>query len=51
MTLVLEADGTEVEDDEYLETLQPHVSLVILKNGERWEGGKQTNYLEFFYTM
>ncbi|XP_017768972.1 PREDICTED: DNA fragmentation factor subunit alpha-like [Nicrophorus vespilloides] len=36
ITVVLEADGTEIDDDEYFATLEPHTSLMILKMDEKW---------------
>ncbi|XP_013182053.1 PREDICTED: uncharacterized protein LOC106128289 isoform X2 [Papilio xuthus] len=34
--LVLESDGTQVEDGEYWRTLPPHTVLLLLRAGERW---------------
>ncbi|XP_014368708.2 uncharacterized protein LOC106718994 isoform X1 [Papilio machaon] len=34
--LVLESDGTQVEDGEYWRTLPPHTVLLLLRTGERW---------------
>ncbi|XP_050304783.1 uncharacterized protein LOC126742218 isoform X3 [Anthonomus grandis grandis] len=34
--LVLEADGTQVEDAEYFRTLPPNSVLLLLRPGERW---------------
>ncbi|GLV31811.1 DNA fragmentation factor-related protein 1 [Carabus blaptoides fortunei] len=36
VTVVLEADGTEIDDEEYFATLEAHTSLMILNEGERW---------------
>ncbi|KAI5634461.1 CIDE-N domain-containing protein [Phthorimaea operculella] len=34
--LVLESDGTQVEDGEYWRTLPPNTVLLLLRSGERW---------------
>ena len=34
--LVLESDGTQVEDGEYWRTLPPNTVLLLLRPGERW---------------
>lgn len=34
--LVLESDGTQVEDGEYWRTLPPNTVLLLLRTGERW---------------
>ncbi|XP_045446021.1 uncharacterized protein LOC123654104 [Melitaea cinxia] len=34
--LVLESDGTQVEDGEYWRTLPPNTVLLLLRQGERW---------------
>ncbi|XP_065174178.1 uncharacterized protein Drep2 isoform X4 [Atheta coriaria] len=34
--LVLESDGTQVEDAEYFRTLPPNTILLLLRPGERW---------------
>ena len=39
---VLESDGTEVDDEEYFQTIEPHTPLVILQPGEQWHGSKFT---------
>ncbi|KAF5307312.1 hypothetical protein FQR65_LT07028 [Abscondita terminalis] len=36
VTVVLEVDGTEIDDDEYFATLEPHTSLMILKEEQKW---------------
>lgn len=36
MRLVLESDGTQVEDAEYFRTLPPNSVLLLLRPGERW---------------
>jgi len=35
-TVVLEADGTEIDDDEYFATLEPHTSLMVLTKDQKW---------------
>lgn len=34
--LVLESDGTQVEDGEYFRTLANNTVLLLLRQGERW---------------
>lgn len=34
--LVLESDGTQVEDGEYWRTLPPNTVLLLLRPGQRW---------------
>ncbi|XP_076251263.1 DNA fragmentation factor subunit alpha-like [Rhynchophorus ferrugineus] len=34
--VVLEADGTEIDDEEYFATLEPNTSLMILANNQKW---------------
>lgn len=36
LTVVLEADGTEIDDEEYFATLDPNTSLMVLTNEEKW---------------
>lgn len=36
ITVVLEGDGTEIDDEEYFATLEAHTSLMILTGTERW---------------
>lgn len=36
MRLVLECDGTQVEDGEYFRTLANNTVLLLLRQGERW---------------
>ncbi|XP_066602826.1 vacuolar protein-sorting-associated protein 36 isoform X2 [Prorops nasuta] len=36
VSLVLESDGTQVEDGEYLKTLANNTILLLLRHGERW---------------
>ncbi|KAL3277016.1 hypothetical protein HHI36_012378 [Cryptolaemus montrouzieri] len=36
ITIVLESDGTEIDDEEYFATLEPHTSLMILTKDEKW---------------
>lgn len=35
-TVVLEADGTEIDDEEYFATLDPNTSLMILTGNQSW---------------
>ena len=34
--VVLEEDGTEVDDDEYFQTLDPNTTLMLLYQEDRW---------------
>lgn len=36
LTLVLEEDGTEVDDEEYFRFLQPNSVFLLLQEGESW---------------
>ncbi|XP_034937167.1 DNA fragmentation factor subunit alpha-like [Chelonus insularis] len=36
LTIVLEQDGTEVDDEEYFATLEKNTSLMILQGNEKW---------------
>ncbi|KOB64719.1 Cell death activator CIDE-B [Operophtera brumata] len=36
LTVALESDGTEVDDEEYFSTLDPDTSLMILHGNEKW---------------
>lgn len=36
ITIVLESDGTEIDDDEYFGTLDPNISLMILSENQTW---------------
>ena len=36
ISLVLESDGTQVEDGEYFKSLSNNTILLILRYGERW---------------
>lgn len=36
ITVVLEADGTEIDDDEYFATLEANTSLMILVGEQKW---------------
>ncbi|KAJ9591877.1 hypothetical protein L9F63_001600, partial [Diploptera punctata] len=43
--IVLEQDGTEVDDDEYFSTMERNTTLMILINDQRWlPPGKITEY-------
>ncbi|XP_044739653.1 DNA fragmentation factor subunit alpha-like [Chrysoperla carnea] len=37
LKVVLEADGTEVDDEEYFATLEPHTNLMFLTGEQKWE--------------
>lgn len=32
----LDSDGTEVDDEDYFQTLEPNTELVAVFNGEQW---------------
>ena len=34
--MVLEEDGTEVDEEDYFQTLEPNTCLMLLHLGERW---------------
>lgn len=36
ITIVLESDGTEIDDEEYFGTLDPNTSLMILNDAQTW---------------
>ena len=36
VSVVLEEDGTEVDDNDYFQTLEPNTCLMLLYAGERW---------------
>lgn len=36
LRVVLECDGTEVEDDTYFQTAEKDTIFLLLKSGERW---------------
>lgn len=36
VSLVLESDGTQVEDGDYFKTLANNTILLLLRHGERW---------------
>eukprot|EP00088_Acartia_fossae_P002768 TRINITY_DN11145_c0_g1_i1.p1 TRINITY_DN11145_c0_g1~~TRINITY_DN11145_c0_g1_i1.p1 ORF type:complete len:190 (+),score=46.94 TRINITY_DN11145_c0_g1_i1:42-611(+) len=38
MQLLLEEDGTEIEDDEYLFSLPDNTLMVLIYDGDRWSG-------------
>ena len=38
--IVLEEDGTEIEDEEYFSTLEPQTVLVVLRPEQHWDGCK-----------
>lgn len=37
ITVVLEMDGTEIDDEEYFATLEPHTSLMVLNGTQKWQ--------------
>lgn len=37
VTVVLEVDGTEIDDEEYFATLEPHTNLMILQGHQKWQ--------------
>lgn len=36
VTVVLEQDGTEIDDEDYFATLEPHTSLMVLTGDQKW---------------
>ncbi|XP_043236882.1 DNA fragmentation factor subunit alpha-like [Amphibalanus amphitrite] len=42
--LVLEVDGTAVDDEEYFSTLEPHTVLMLIPPGHRWTDSKTFEY-------
>ena len=36
VVVVLEEDGTEVDEDDYFQTLEDNTELIFLHSGERW---------------
>ena len=40
LRFVDEEDGTEIDDDTYLQELAPHTVLVALTASENWDGSK-----------
>lgn len=45
MKIVLESDGTEVDEEEYFSTLEQNTSFMILKGDEDWVPPSEYNYL------
>lgn len=45
MKIVLERDGTEVDEEEYFSTLEPNTCFMILKENEDWIPPSEYNYL------
>lgn len=37
IVIVLEGDGTEIDDDEYFATLDPHTNLMVLTDNQKWQ--------------
>ncbi|KAK7605254.1 hypothetical protein V9T40_007112 [Parthenolecanium corni] len=46
MKIVLERDGTEVDEEEYFSTLEPNTCFMILKENEDWIPPSEYNYLQ-----
>jgi len=42
--VVLEEDGTAIEDEEYFSTLNPHTVLMLIPPGHRWIDSKEYEY-------
>ena len=36
LLVVLEEDGTEVDEDDYFQTLEPNTTLMLLYAGDKW---------------
>ena len=36
VVVVLEEDGTEVDEDDYFQTLEANTELILLHSGDRW---------------
>lgn len=32
----LDSDGTEIDDEDYFQTLEPNTELIVVFNGEQW---------------
>lgn len=45
MKIVLESDGTEVDEEEYFSTLEQNTCFMILKVNEDWVPPSEYNYL------
>lgn len=45
MKIVLESDGTEVDEEEYFSTLEQNTCFMILKENEDWIPPSEYNYL------
>ncbi|XKL62919.1 hypothetical protein PGB90_002752 [Kerria lacca] len=48
MKIVLESDGTEVDEEEYFSTLEQNTCFMILKVNEDWVPPSEYNYLKKF---
>ena len=46
--IVLEQDGTEVDDDEYFGTMEKNTTLMILINDQRWLPPGKLPRLEYY---
>ena len=49
--IVLESDGTEVDDEDYFHTLPPQTVFVILQKGEEWQLGKISPFVVTLYSQ
>ncbi len=38
--LVMESDGTEVDEEQFFQQLEPHTVLVLLDTGQTWSGSE-----------
>jgi DNA fragmentation factor alpha subunit len=45
MKIVLESDGTEVDEEEYFRTLEQNTCFMILREDEDWIPPSEYNYL------
>jgi hypothetical protein len=43
VTVVIEDDGTVVDDEKFFKKLPAQTVFVFLKTGEQWRGGKHKN--------
>lgn len=53
--LVLETDGTQIEDPEYFKTLPNNTTVLLLRNDEYWYpagvNAIKTGYYELYYVL
>ena len=45
VTIVIEDDGTEVENDAFFKKLPAQTVFVFLRKGEKWRGGRNFNFI------